>query len=475
MSSAIAGYNAFRGENATDNENAIVLKRLQNLKPGKKTFIGKAKELTDDTGTISNVAKVGKNTFGLFGEIFKHLPWIGSAASLFGNVADGMKLFNTVKDVHDITENPKASLKVASCTLDLASIGLTGAKLISSTRLVDIGAKLASLIGKIPVVGGVVAAWTPLASIAAVVSIAKGSVDIAQSSLKIKELKKEKHGTAEVAETEDTPGVEAKLGLLDKKQAWQSVANFGAPAALKEHKIARLTKKADDLNNDQLLTNEGVADRLSRIMQNADQAAEEAKALAQGKSPLKVIKKIQAARKERQAQKAAKAFMASVNFFNQNAQRLVGLNEERLAWEELNIDEADHVKALAERKVEKYDIKLKNNRFNVAKEGVNIFLNTVLIIASIASIVFAGLAIVSGLALIPLAVAFLTVAVAGITLHFLKKRQDKATEEVRLASAPRVNDSEEAESSEVQESEEVGSAEKSTHDESKEEEVAVAI
>ncbi|MFV0340309.1 MAG: hypothetical protein ACK5MA_06760 [Parachlamydiaceae bacterium] len=417
MSAAIAGYNAFRARNAiedADTENAVVQKRLQNLK-NRKSVTGKVKEITDDSGTISNVAKLAKSVLGFFATVFKHLPWIGTSAKVFADSADVIKLFATGKNIDDIAQNTKSPLKVASCTLDLASIGLTGAKLISATKAFDIVGKLSSAIGRIPVVGTVLAAWAPLGSIAAAVSIAKGAVDIAQSSRKIQTLK------------------EDKTHLQEKKTGWQERAQLGITAEFKQQKVDSLTRKIGVTERVQgdLDTK---ANNASNRMQEADQAAEDAKTAARGRNPLKVFKKIHAFRKEHQAKKAARAFDAAVRAANQNEARRNVLNNDRANWTNLDLDDEDQrndlVRPLAERKVEKYDVKLKNNRWNIGKEAVNISLNTVLIIASIASIVFTGLLIASGVGVIALAVAFFAVSAIGITLHFLKKRQDQATEKV---------------------------------------------
>lgn len=452
---SIAAFDRFAlNANIQDTQDRdILLKRTQKTRTTEKPgFTGRAKELTDDSGTISNVAKLAKSTLGLLAGILKHLPWLGIAAKVFADTADVIKIFATGKDIDDIAKSSKAlnklgkgatpeevkaikekrtenGLKVASCTLDLASIGLTGAKLVSATKLVDVGAKIAAGLGKIPFIGQVAAVWAPLGSIAAFLTVVKSSVDIAQGARKIIALKNQKSGDV---------GAD-KENLANKKAKWAEVAENGIVSQeLKDAKVNKLNQKIQDNDaySQALEARHGAA---SQLLKDTDQAALDAKKLAAGKSPLKIAKKVKAAKAERQAKKATNAYAKLIASWDAAQKRTAALNDELTVWDDLdlgNVDaQANVIKPFAERKIEKYDIKLKNNRWNVIKEAVGISLNSVLIIASIAAIVLTGLAIVSSFAMLPLAAAFLAVSVIGITLHFLKKRQDEKYQGVSLNQA----------------------------------------
>ncbi len=390
-----------------------------------KKGVGKAVNiLAEESGsasTINNVAKVAKSGFGLLAGILP-FEWLRNATDFVNGVSNALKAVGVLKTPKDIKDNSSDGLKVASATLGGVSAIGAGAKILNSLKIIHF-AKFSSLLGRIPVIGAALAKFLPIPIVLNAVDVAKAGIDIGLSSKKIHRLRKARN-----------PGTDLyRNGYNDMKSNRTTWANVAANGMTKDEVDARkqfLDSKLDALQQKKTsyeelktLREQDLANRYNTLQ------AKENRANAHKRNLAHKVKKF----------KATRAFIKAGNLDTNVGKSLAKINAkiEKRTAEKAGLDalaytddnpqiltdeSANKIRDFATRKVERLKLKMSNNRWDQAKEGLSIAFNIVLIVTLVAVSVLSGLAL-AGLAAasLPISSGFLVVSLLCIGLHFLKK------------------------------------------------------
>lgn len=363
-----------------------------------------------DIGTLSNGAKVLKAILNI-AAIFTQFEPVKNGAKFFTGVADAIKVLGIGKSAQEIHLNKKDPRKVASAALGIVSAAGAGAKILDSIKLIDL-ARVSSALGRIPKIGPALS----FTAIFNVVDIAKAIIDIVGNAKKIREFNAHRNAS------------------LSKRNKWAEAKKTGLTDPLKQAKVNSLTKKIADGRAD--LASEATKARKEAVVKTVEEAkgtAEAAKQTLKNAKGFSVIKAKIRCRKAHRAERHAIIAYAKSELAIQAKEKRVAQQEKELAnWKngEFKANERTYLNS----KVSKWEIKAKNSRWDIAKESLGLSLNSVLIVALVASTVFAGLAMFGLMAVsLPVSSAFLAVALLGIGIHFLKKYKTAAKyEHVRL-------------------------------------------
>lgn len=386
-----------------------------------------------DIGTLSNGAKLLKSGLNILALFFTQAEALKNGVKLFTGIADGVKILGIGKGAQDIHLNKEGleavkkdanlpadkarrlkrekTLKITSATLGIVAAGGALLKTLDGIKLINLGTISAKL-GSIPRVGPFLSVGT----IFNIVDIVKSVIDIINHSLKIRELNGDRSES------------------LTKKTKWTEIAKSGMTAEQKQAKIAQLTDK--------------IAKGKALIESEATQAKKDAsiKAVVDAKAAY------EQADQEQQNSKGFAHFKAKIHAYQAKCTErdaIIAYSKSELAFKALekktaqqekdldlwNKDEFNgDLKGFVDRKISKWDIKANNSRMEIVKESMGISLNSVLIVALVASTIFAGLALFGLMAVsLPVSAAFLVVSLLGIGIHFLKKyKPAERYEHVRL-------------------------------------------
>jgi hypothetical protein len=336
---------------------------------------------------------------------------VKSGAKFFTGIADAIKVVGIGKSAQEIHLNKKSPRKIASAALGITSAGGALMKILDSIKLIDL-AKVSSTLGRIPKIGPALS----FSAIFNVVDIAKAIIDIVGNAKKIREFKAD------------------RSAALSKRNKWTDAKKTGLTDPLKQAKIQSLTKKIAD-GRAELASDAAKANKaeITKAVQDAKANAEEAKQTLANSKGFKVIKAKIRFRKANRAERNAIIAYAKSELAIQAKEKRVALQAKELEnWNKGDFKANE--RTYLNNKISKWEIKAKNSRWEIVKESLGITLNSVLIVALVASTVLAGLAMFGLVAVsLPVSSAFLAVALLGIGIHFLKKYKPAAKyEHVRL-------------------------------------------
>lgn len=368
-----------------------------------------ASEATD-IGTLSNGAKLLKSILNL-AAIFTQVEPVKNGAKFFTGVADAVKVLGIGKSAQDIQTNKGKSLKVASAALGITSAAGAAFKIMDSVKLIELS-RFSAALGRIPKIGP----FLSFATIFNVVDIAKAVIDIIGNAQKIREF-------------------DAARGVaIQKKNKWTDAKKTGLDLPLKQAKIDALTKKIAD--GKLALASEAAKNQKAAIVKAVEEAKDAAdaarKELVDAKGFSVIIAKVRAHRTNTAERNAIIAYAKSELATKAQEKKIQQQENDLANWN--NGDFKANEKSYLKNKISKWEIKANNSRWEIVKESLGLSLNSVLIVALVASTVFAGLAMFGLMAVsLPVSSAFLAISLLGIGIHFLKKyKPAQKYEHVRL-------------------------------------------
>lgn len=386
---------------STDSQTIFLQKAAQreyHKRPAQKVgFLRQWADLGTDAGTLSGAAKLGKSILNIL-SAFYPLESLKSGAKFLSGISDSIKVMGVGKGINDIKDNIKKPVKVASSVLGLASAGAAFAKVLNAVDVIQLG-KATVLLGRIPVVGSYVARYLPILSLFNLIDIAKAGCDIKLQSDKIILLNKE------------TSKIRGKI------QKWEQVTTNETLKKVAEAKAPLLEVKQN--KSTQLVTNTAVQIKTAQTeLAKAEEALEKAEA------------------------ERAKSRFPKPNLIRNHWKAKADFEQKHNALSKLKTDLAAHTtklgklrstalpddvtsvdaKLYASKKVEKWNIKLTNTRWNKAKEGLGIALNSVVAVTLVALTILSGLALLSILPIsLSISSGFLVVSILGLGIHFINK------------------------------------------------------
>lgn len=376
---------------------------------GIKKVMHHAADEAQDVGTITSITKAARGAIQLFdkaGPSFSSASHVIAAFSYFADVVKTLGIVKYVKELvelaHEKPTKPDAerlrNLKIASSVYGVAVGSMTGLKILDVFGAFKL-ANITKSLGRIPVIGQA-APFLPFASVLSMVEITKSSLDIAISAYKIEALNRK------------IDGVKQKLHTWKN---WNLVSNgtIDAPSiqGFADQKIHRLQAKIDamtpDLIEDEFAASEGeLANALITQFQSA--------------SPSK--------------QEIFRAY-ANYEIWHTAKEKIERLRNKQISWrgvivkatEGLNEDELHAIQAFKNAKIQKWEFKKVLLGWDKVKEGASIFLNSIAIVAMVASIVLTALGIVILPVLITMTSIFLFITLLGFGLQLFKKYQPSAS------------------------------------------------
>lgn len=373
-----------------------------------------ASEATD-IGTLSNSSKLLKSILNL-AAIFTQVEPVKNGAKFFTSVADAVKVLGIGKGAQDIQLNKGKTLKVASAALGITSAAGAALKIMDSIKLIDLGLVSAAL-GRTPKIGS----FLSFGAIFNIVDIAKAVIDIIGNVQKIREFD------------------EARGVAIGKRNKWTDAKKTGFNGPLKQAKIDSLTQKiakgnlalaSDAVKNQKAAT-------VNAVLQAKGAADAAKKELVDAKGFGVIKAKIHAHRTNAAERTAIIAYAKSELAFKAQEKKIQQQEADLANWKnnDFKADERTYLK----NKISKWDIKANNARWETVKEAMGLTLNSIVIVALVASTVFAGLSMFGLMAVsLPVSSAFLAISLLGIGIHFLKKYQPaQKYEHVRLSNFAR--------------------------------------
>lgn len=340
-----------------------------------------------------------------------------------GAVTDIIRVFNIPGTIANLIKERKNKLKTAMNSLDLTSGVFSGLKVLDFFKAIDLGV-VANTMGKIPVIGLQAAKILPFTNIVNIVDIVRSSLSIHQSRKEIRGEKKK------------------KIKHADKKTEWEKIQKSGnIDAKFISGKLGASLLKKSKAFEEKRAAESKMTGALKKYTKCATKHEQLLKILESCSTSKKLRLKMETYRAFGRAKRAKNEYEKAVKQFETQTVKWAKYDTKVRNWKEFperikSMNKpVESVKKLAELKVAKWDRKTTQSNRMIRNSKISIGINTASIIVTIASMVLTFLALSAiPFVSIPLAIAFLALAVIGTGFFIWKKvRKDVTYKTVPLS------------------------------------------
>jgi hypothetical protein len=399
-----------------------------------KRGISTLKNEVSDTTTISGGAKVVRGFAQIISPFVSALKRVVPPLSFLVDVIkflDGIKRIDDIRTQasRKIAKNDQAKhakraeqvLKTASAVTGLGLAALAGVKLLDALGFIKL-AKFTETLGRIPVIGFAFPLF-PFSSFIAAADILKCTLEIGASGAKLHGIRKEMGRVNDKQDDWKTGDITSKTFTKYKSKHAKT-------------KIDEIKKQIDLIGRSVIETGKKVTLCSEAYQKHQAERARKKEEAKYRNLFVRTFKKIGfffsgllPNKETRELGKACRIHDASWRQFKSLEERNGKLAEKKELWKKMkHLDEPQQkankleIQAFQKAKLNKWHTRIVDLRWDVVKESLSLFLNTAVIVASIAAIVLTATGIIG---LLPAALsvtgAFLFISAMGLGLYLFKK------------------------------------------------------